>query len=440
MNFPLVSRISFLLLFLFMFEGISCGQDLWDKANLEDRRLAHKRLFDKYVKDKKCVFSQDKLSLYEVVIYDVPTKFTKSCEIKLPQGTRDVSRNFNQLVVRGKSLSGITVSLGVGQNATSLQRVHGTVENLAVFKLVNVTRPNSIKDGMDENREFDLQVRCKTPATIEEISLRFKGDGISKDFESQQKKFVGFDQGRTGKVHEEFFRTTSTRSFDELANSLSEKSEAFSRIILPASFGAGVEDYKIKGVLADRRVSKLYEGLSRMEPNVAEQVAKELFANAFESYSESFRFVTILPSRKIYGPQAHLLLCSEFCSPEVTLEQIERWDTWHAANLKNGIPQSSGLDKIFSMNLQINVIRKKNNWSIQRVNKFLATEFGPSFKIGGNRPPTVEWSALRSSDWTPKQIEVLSLVPVFSHTSALSNPKRHEFILETLRNELLDHN
>ncbi len=437
MTFPLVKWNLFLLIFLSIFAGEGL-QDLWDKVNFEDRQIAHKRLFDEYVKNKKCVFSQDKQSLFEVFIYDTPTQLTKTGELKLPKGTREVSRNFNQLVVRGKSLNGVNASLGVGQDGPSLQRIHGTDENLAVFKLINVNRRISVNGETDEDREFALQIRCDSRTLVEEVSLRFKGDGISKDFETQQQKFSGFDQDRAGMIHEDFFRSTVARSFDELANSLSEKSEAFNRIVLPESFGAGIEDYAIKGVLADRRVAKLYEGLSRMDPKNAEQVARELFVDAFESYIEGWRFVDVMPRRKIYGPQAHLFLCFEFCSADIAMEQIDKWDKWHAANLGKGIPDSSGLDKIYSMNLQINAIRKKNNWSIQEVNEFLATELGPSLKIGGNRPPMVEWSALRSSDWTPKQIEFLSLVPVFSYTSALRNPVRHEFILETLRNELLD--
>jgi len=412
------------------------AEDNWDKENSEARMSAHGYLFDQFLKDKKCIFSSDKKSLTEVIVFKKTTNVTKTIELSLPEKTEVVIGMFDQLVIRGKNLNQLGVTFSSLPEGQNLREIVGTDETTSVFRLAKLPKFR-INERAAEPKSLLLQISCNADFEIEEIAIRRSGRGLSSDFQLYQESLCDFFNDRFG-YNQNFFKSTASRSFDELSRSLSESSEGFDRIVNPSSFGASTQDFPLRGVLADRRVSKLYEGLGRMDSEAAEKTAADMFDSEFERYQQVWIASSIAADCQIYGPQAHLFLCSEFCSPDVAIGKFDKWQRWFEKNVGKGLQfnHSAKLDALYSMNLQINLIRRNNDWTIGELNAFLAEKLGPSLSNGGNLPPTVGWGVLRTSDWTPRQAEILTLVPVFAHTSALGNPARHEFIFETLRNEL----
>ena len=136
-----------------------------------------------------------------------------------------------------------------------------------------------------------------------------------------------------------------------------------------------------------------------------------------------------------------MFLCSEFCSPDVALNKIDQWGNWFDEQVAAGrgaqFQYTSGMGPMYSMNLQMNIIKRQRNLSIDEMNAFLALKLGPVMADGGNRPPKLQLEMMPVSDWTPKHTDVLTVIPVLSRSLALTNPVREKAVLEILREELL---
>ncbi len=429
--------LSFLAL-LFAFENQEDFEKLvWDRANTTVRRSAHEFLFEHFLKKKVCVYSQNKELLTELVICEKSTPVDKEERVALPDGTYRVIGIFDQLILRGERLGDIKgVSFSTQQQGRSLRLVKKTEREL-VFQLPSFPLPKN------EMPEIELNIFCEGKKAVIDVVALGALAGINPDFDTHQKTKVT-SESKKGKlsINEQFRRSTMDRNFDELAGALSERSAAFNGIIYQSRMTA-LDVVSINGVLVDRRVSKLYEELSRMDAPEAEEIACANFDREFATFKASWKDTTLIPERMKYAVEAHLFLCAEFSSAAKTLEKIDQWNAWHsdlAPKRGFGFRQSAKLDVIYSMNLQAMMIMRKRDMSVDQLNAWLAVNLGAIMSEGGNPPVVLKQRVLPTSDWTGKQSDILTYVPVIDESGALVNPKKQIPVLQVLRRELLNKN
>ena len=430
-------------------------------------KQAHKSLFHSFVDGKKCQYSTDKTKLSEVVIYDVKTRVAKNREFEFPKGTRRVAALFDQIVVRGSNLKGVTASFDSQVSGTRLKSMVADSGEFLVLEVIKFPWTNGIiKENPDERgvveREHEgleksnsllaLRIECPNEIVVEEISLR-TSRGLLVDIEAFQKNFQSFQNDRIGKLNEEFYWSTMNKSFDELSESLSDPSEAFDRLVYTHTMATTANrSHPIRGFVNDRRVAKIYENLLRMDRSSAAEVASSLFDGAFLKFNASWDKPGVVPNSAKYSVQAHLFLCSEFCSAEEVIAKIDLWEIWHAERSKEKgqfqFKYTAGLDQVYSMNLYMNLIKRDKSLTLDEMNGLLAAKLGPSlqgppsltdpsFGKGGNSPPTLRMIDMASSDSTPQQTYPLASIPDIDFASAIRNPVRKSALRKILLDELL---
>lgn len=402
-----------------------------DTQNQQDRKSAHQFLFDEFVTDRKAVFSKDQKFLKELVVYkNTNGQLVESGEeFLLPDGAQRIAGMFDNVILRGENLNGI---VGVVLEPYSAHRMRLTHERKQ--QLTTKMRPFPVpRKNLPQIR---LRIECRTPVMIDEIAFA-SAKGIGREFDLVRKD-IAVNPTRSNAFESadaKFRNETINRSFDDLASSMSENSEAYVRLIVTAGITSNIDSFDFGSVLVDRRVAKLYEELARMDKDVAARRASNSFDAEFSKYKRSWEGTNVLASNHRYGVDALLFLCSEFCPPEEFSNKVERWSDWFDKTTGKGaqFEFSGGADFLMVSNLYANIIVKQRQLSIPEANALLANVIGPITK---SRSLVLEGGALLSSDWTSDQIDVAALIPV-SRVYPTRKKEVQKQILNALRQELM---
>ena len=406
----------------------------WDRGNSILRRSAHDFLFEHFSKGKVSVYSKDKDLLSELVIYDKSTPIDKEKQIDLAEGTHRVAGIFDLLILRGEKLGRIKGGGFSKQQQGRGMRLLKKSDQELIFQMIKLPLPKK------EMPELKLNIFCSDNIVVDIVALA-SSHGVNSDFDEHQKAQVDVKKNKDGKlpINERFRQSTMNRSYDELASGLSEKSYAFNSIIYPSRMTA-LDVVAINGVLVDRRVSRLYEELSRLSEAEAEEMSCASFEKEFASFKTNWKDTTLLPERMKYAVEANLFLCAEFSSTKTAMEKIDQWNSWHSSQVADrgfAFKHSAKLDPIYSMNLQAMMIMRKRNFSVDQLNSWLAIKLGPILADGGNPPVVLKQKVLPTSDWTVRQSDILTYVPVIDNSGALVNPKKQVPVFDVFRKELV---
>ena len=91
----------------------------------------------------------------------------------------------------------------------------------------------------------------------------------------------------------------------------------------------------LKGVLADRPVSKLYEVMGNLDSSVAAAFSADNFDRELGTFQEKWLNDPFVPIRYNHAVDSHLFLCAAFCSSETVNAKIESWKKWHSENKRD---------------------------------------------------------------------------------------------------------
>ena len=410
-----------------------------EKSNLELRKDAFEFLFSEYIPDRECVWNLDQLC--EVEIFDrresrIELENEKQF-IALPAETERVARFFDDIVIRGLRLDEIQAAkLKLGKKCFELHVVRVEKDGQEAYLRVPAL-PLSINQ-----RSGQLALVINKRVTVERVVLRTDTPFGIDAFEAYQLRRTELAKQRGEQAfvaYQNLLMKIDQLGVEKLAESLREKSEEFARSIVPAQLTAGVDIISINGFLVDRRVSKMYEVLSRMDAGDAAELAATNFRNELKRFKEDWKGAGILPARKRYAVEALLFLSSEFCSTEQFLEQLDEWHDWyHREKNDRGFQfQRQGRpDFLLVANLYCNIFVRQNEMSIEEANRWLANTVGPELSRGSN-PPKLEQRWLPSSDSIPGGVDLIADVPTFQSFGAVRGREKQNRVLAVLRSGIL---
>lgn len=186
--------------------------------------------------------------------------------------------------------------------------------------------------------------------------------------------------------------TAGDLSVEEAISSLGQYNESYELAGLASLSPASPGHCFMKSILADRRISKVFEHLSLMPAKEADNRSQQIFEEHFSTLHEKWKewgssktrmAGTLLDSKnwpKTAAPHhaasAGLFLCSFFCSREVMDSKIKRWnDTLGASDFENldGIQMHTPtrmIDPLFHLNLLV-ISGYRHQRSVKQLNKDL---------------------------------------------------------------------
>lgn len=407
-----------------------------EKSNRELRKDAFEFLFAEFIHDKECDWEVDRLR--EVRIFDHKTsraKFEENIQtIDLPEQTERVARFFDRIILRGKRLDGVSLAkFKLGKKLFVLQAV------------VAEGREDSISFRVPPlplgRKSAELTLLTNKEAIIDEIVLHsqrpFTIDAFD-EYAERMSKFEARQNDRALAVHKALLEEIAELGVEALAESLREQTEEFARIIVPSQLTAGIDIISINGMLADRRVSKIYEELSRMDADKASELAATIYEDELRRFKEDWENSGILPARKRYAAEALLFISAEFCSTGTFLSHVDDWQSWHdSAKADKGFQfQKQGApDFLLIANLYANKYVKQNDMSVEEANVWLAETLGPQL-TERSVMPKLEQRWLPSSDWTTQRIDLIADVPTFQTFGSMRGPKKQGRVLDALRSSI----
>ncbi len=282
---------------------------------LDAHKDGHKFLFEDFIKKKKCLWNKSKDRLFEIRL--LSGEFDIEQDIELPDGTNKAMQFFDRLVLRSESgFEGVeSVELLDDKGKRKKLRRFGTNETSMVLWLPR---------KLDRSGPLFLVVSSHEKIELSEVAIRSKS-GVLRDFEKLKEWWLTFPNSKTD-LQLKFIEDTAKLGLDELFDALRHNSEASVRLLVPASLpSSGGEHISMFGILADRRVSRIHELLSALEPEVAETITKENFDSQFELFSGHFTTTNSAPYPILHAMDTSLFLCSEFCSPEDFQGFVNKW-------------------------------------------------------------------------------------------------------------------
>ncbi len=375
----------------------------------------------------------------------------KEEEIRLSDDFSGVARLFDQVLVEGEHLDEMSGAHFLCGDKVFRYKRYGKTKKGLVFRMVPIpiarTKPGfsggfgSKKLIAVENKvvmqKIGFRFATKSHLIINKISFQ-SVNGIRADFEEQLKVWNSFPRGKADLNLAFYQKTMEYDNVEDLVLSLNENSKLLGRVVVPARMSS-VEHINIWGVLADRRVAKLYELLSELDPKQAAEIAERNFELEMARYDATAAETDIIPLMSRHALEAQLFLGSEFCSEKKVIEMLDSWKSWHAERFDKRSFQfkaGAGPDFLFTANIYANLIAKRNNWSIEETNSWLGNTFAKVIPAGEPLPSISEhW--LYASDWTPNKKDAIQLVPTFDATNPFFGRKRQETALQILRSELV---
>ena len=179
--------------------------------------------------------------------------------------------------------------------------------------------------------------------------------------------------------------TASAVSVDEAIASLSEYNESYELAGLATMTSSSLGYCFMNSMLADRRISKIFEHLSSLPANEADAKAQQIFDDQFALFVKEWRNFVKNRGIPLTGPPHHaasagLLLCSSFCSKETLNSKIQRWnDTMTQPEFEQNDGVKYGergrlIDRVFHLNLLVNAGQKYGK-SVSQLNKVRESHF-----------------------------------------------------------------
>jgi len=327
-----------------------------NERSVEALCQSHNILFGEFCKNNNARIAwspSDDDVLVELVASSSVTHVDGRGKVKLLPESVDLSRLFDVVLIRGKNLDGFEEAQLVRDGRSwKLERMQDKLDEpdehevqQQAFRIIEKPTESTVKSD-----EFLLEAKSTAAATIHEVV--FKSTlGINRDLD-KMRAFWPLQQ-----------------HYVELRKSLGENSHLFNGIV-GARLGA-MERININSVLADRRVSRMYQTLSSMD----EELAAAMAATEFEREFQRFKAMSngFLPYFSIHALEANLFLCSEFCSRETFVEKLDGWNQWYeelapTRTLQFGVSKP---DFLFVANLLAYRIAKEKTLSTEQLNEWI---------------------------------------------------------------------
>jgi hypothetical protein len=125
--------------------------------------------------------------------------------------------------------------------------------------------------------------------------------------------------------------TAGRLDVDQAIVSLSEYNESYELAELAGKSSASTGVVYVNSILADRRVSKIFEHLSSLPAHEADAKAQQIFDGHLDSLVRVWKVFVAKGELQHIGPPHHatsagLFLCSFFCSSETLHSKIQIWN------------------------------------------------------------------------------------------------------------------
>ena len=218
-----------------------------------------------------------------------------------------------------------------------------------------------------------------------------------------------------------FIEDTASMELDELIESLDESEHLGYQLTQFATISHGSFNPPVRmlGVLADRRVAKIYEILSEQDEALASRTAASVFDEKLKTYADQLAKCRsgktdcqhVLTRAPEHAVSAALFLCARFCSRELFMDKLESWyATFPGAKRDLASMVSGGLpDALLELNLLLYVMHR-NGASVDDLNERL--------KDASRKPGTPSFPPRIVQEYPPIQLGLLPFSRSDAHTNA----------------------
>ncbi|MEQ1827036.1 MAG: hypothetical protein ABL921_13860 [Pirellula sp.] len=206
--------------------------------------------------------------------------------------------------------------------------------------------------------------------------------------------------------------TARELSVDEAIASLSQYNESYELAGLASKTSSSLGHCFMNSMLADRRISKIFEHLLSIPPKEADARAQQIFDDRFAVFVEEWRNFAKQGGYPKTGPPHHaasagLLLCSFFCDRETLDSKIEQWNETIALSEFEKIDgvkflaPSRLVDRLYQLNLLV-ISGHIHGKSVEQLNKELALL---CLKISGDAKPFLQLTQMRMFKWSAETLD-----------------------------------
>ncbi len=397
---------------------------------LDAHKAEHEILLKDFIKEKKCQWNKSRDKLFEVQL--LSGKLDIENELALPEGTGKAMAFFDGLVLRSET--------GIKSiEAVELLDDHGKRIKLDQLGSNETTLVFLLPQKLDRNSPLRLAVFAKEKTELSNVSIRSKS-GVFKDFAKLKKWWLTFS--KSSDLQLRFLEDTANMSLGELLTALGENSEASVRFIAPATLPtSGGNTISMWGILADRRISRIHDLLSALEPEVAETLARGNFDKQFNLFTDYFDenfYHSSVPVALLHAMDSSLFLCSEFCSPEEFQGLVDKWQLWHVETLgltREGKPftSASQLSPMLLGSLKASIFMREKGLTVEEAQAWLRDSLPDHLKPGSITTPRLRANWMMSWDSTPNRPIPLKAFPVFESEYQFIEDGAEEAVLEAFR-------
>ena len=206
--------------------------------------------------------------------------------------------------------------------------------------------------------------------------------------------------------------TARELSVDEAIASLSQYNESYELAGLATMTSSSLGRCFMNSMLADRRISKIFEHLLSLPAADADAKSQQIFDERFAVFIKEWRNFAREGGIPKTGPPHHaacagLLLCSFFCSKETLDSKIQRWkDTMTQPEFEQrGEVKFHELgrliDRLFHLNLLV-ISGHKHGRSVSQLNKELESLCR---KISGDEKPFLQVTEMGMFKWSAETLD-----------------------------------
>ena len=403
-------------------------------AKTNHRQHAHKVLFDQFVSQEKCKWTDGDSVLKEVVVFEGSSSIDGVEVLKLPEKSNLVAGLFDRVVVRGENLTELeSVGFVVREEVLNMHLGSKLKEDECVLRMAVVSRE------FRETKESELQCASKSKLKITEVAFQ-SVSGIDKDYVTfRKRRRAKIPRGKGADLEFAAMAEIEGKNLEELAVALGENSEAFLRLVLMARMSAGVDDITILSVLADRKVSRMHELLSELPPKKAAELSLANFEREFTSFKKFYENAEMAPVNIPYALEANMFLCSEFCPSKEVVEAVDSWAEWHSGLVKTKGSQfriMAAPDPLLVSNLYMNMLMRERKMTMPQANIWLRESFSEVVPYP-SMIPQLKSRWLMASNWNPQQMDAIKAVPVFESYDFLNVENRRALVIGILKAELI---
>ena len=206
--------------------------------------------------------------------------------------------------------------------------------------------------------------------------------------------------------------TAGDLQIEDAISSLKKSDESYALVGLARLDASGLGYKFVNGILADRRISKIYEHLLSLSFKEANSKSQMIFDQHFANFiSEWQKFAREggVPNTDAahHAASAGLFFCSCFCEKEILDSKIQ---TWNSAIKSLELEKSAGasvhnpslvIDRLYHLNLLV-ISGHRNGRSINKLNNDLDVLCK---KINGNSKPFLQVSQLRLFKWNAETLD-----------------------------------